>query len=153
MESYADEEKRIMSLIVQGIPSNELYIEYKNLRDRLNKDFEELRETSAFLEALAKRYNIEPPIPVQQKVSLKPSSFTPSSSDMKQRSLKIALKYEKDGVIDTKAAVPEIKATGDTRSEIGIQIGLGNMLFQRGWKKVDNGKFMRPNTQPKMEVK
>jgi hypothetical protein len=72
---------------------------------------------------------------------------------MKQRSLEIAMRYEKDDVVDTKAAVPEIKATGDTRSEIGIQIGLGNMLFQRGWKKIGNGKFRRPNTQPKMEVK
>ena len=138
MESYANEEKRILSLIVQGTPSDKLYLEYKKLRDRINADFEELRLTSAFIEALANRYDIKPPsVPTVKHEPILPTI----KNEYKQRIFDMAVKSMKDGVVDTQPVVEQLIKMGDNRPARNLRKAVGNILYQRHWKRVGSGKF------------
>jgi hypothetical protein len=144
--------KKIMALVGSDASQDLLTLEINNLKTEITRYIKESQRISNLLDAIAEQFNIRPPVSPAEKKTPLVSSRT-IRNRLKSNDFMIASRFAKDGIIDTKLAVPELRHLGDTRSDRGILIGLGNTMFQHGWKKIGNCKYASPETLKLMEVK
>jgi hypothetical protein len=152
MSTHSDGLKKIMALIANDTPQPQLTLEVNSLKTEITRSIKESQRILILLEGIPEKLNIPPPVSVTE-IKTNPKSNFVVTNEYKDSIFNVAVNSARDGTIDTKSIITEMRRLGDTRPEKQMLIGIGNILFQRGWKKIANCKYAKPETLPNMEVK
>jgi hypothetical protein len=144
--------KKIMALVGSDASQELLTLEINKLKSEITHSIIESQRISKLLDAIAEQFNISSPIHTAEKKTPAISARS-RANKLKDNVFEITSQFAKDGIVDTKLAVPELRRLGDKRSEKGLLIGIGNTMHQHGWEKIANCKYQSPETLKLMDVK
>lgn len=150
--SYSDDFKGILALIVNNAPLTDLTREINKLKAEITGSIKEGQRILVLLDAIAEQYSARPSlVSTGKEVSIAPSSFV--EDDQKERMFEVLARLEKDGVIETREAIPQLRQMGDFTKDTYVMVAAGNILHKHGWRKIGTGKYRKPDIQPEMGVK
>ncbi len=134
--------KDVMKLVTDNQPRERIVSQAKEVKSQMANAKRELEQAMILLDSLVATFApdlIEPPPKStndrQQLVTSKKSSHAHVQE--------LAQKYEANGVIDTSLIINQLRAEGDTRSERGMAISVGNILSRSGYHSIGTGKYAK----------
>jgi hypothetical protein len=137
---YSEKLKDIMALIINNTEKEALSRSINSLKDQLYSDIHESQNALSFLDVLIKQYLNQQNMGTRHP-STRPSDFVPD--DRKERISYIANHIMKDGSVNTKDIITELRKTGEQNTERVLRITIGNILNKRGWLNHGGGKYVK----------
>lgn len=136
--------KDVMKLVTDNQPKETILAEANKVRLKFTASIAELQQANKLLDSIVETFVIGDDRPhVLGKITEAPptkSLYFPTNEHV----LELAGKFKVNGTVDTSKVVKQLQSEGDSRSERGIAISVGNILNHNGWSNIFIGLYKEP---------
>ncbi|MBI2849708.1 MAG: hypothetical protein HYX80_01540 [Chloroflexi bacterium] len=166
---YDDSLLEIMDLVVKKSQKTQILTRARALKMEITQAWADAQQAIQYLDAMISRYAPDkdwqsgfwigqPTTTAVRQIwgvgASVPQPRRPVSTTTRpEHIVEVAKRVVSNGVVDTKAIISQLRTEGEQRPERALAISIGNILSDKGYKRIGVGKYSQSGLQPSLEVK